>query len=115
MTLKTKQPFHTTGRRCRATLLAAAAFARCCSYAVARDATPDAAADAVASAALIMTLVDDLSPCAANPAARAAHVFTGRHVDGQGAGASGSGSSSPGSGNGNGGGHGNGGPSGGSR
>ncbi|HIA2408762.1 TPA: hypothetical protein ACU905_005978, partial [Burkholderia contaminans] len=101
--LKSKQPFRTPGRRYRATLFAAAAFACCCSYAVAQDATPDTAAGAVASADAIMTLVDDASPCAANPAACAVHVFAGGHVGGSGAGSGGNGSGgSPGSGNANG-------------
>ncbi|HDR9782511.1 TPA: hypothetical protein QDC36_002370, partial [Burkholderia cepacia ATCC 25416] len=106
--LKSKRPFRTTGRCHRATLFAAAAFACCCSYAVAQDATPDSAPDAVASADAIMMLVDDASPCAANPAACPVHVFAGGHAGGNGAGATGNGSgSSPGSGNGNGGGSGN--------
>ncbi|HGO6115478.1 TPA: hypothetical protein ACK3SN_002772, partial [Burkholderia cepacia] len=107
--LKTKRPFRTTGRCHRATLFAAAAFACCCSYAVAQDATPDSAPDAVAGADAIMMLVDDASPCAANPAACSVHVFAGGRAGGNGAGATGNGSgSSPGSGNGSGGGSGSG-------
>lgn len=75
---KTKQPFRAAGRRPRATLLAAAAFACCCSYAVAQNTTPDTASAANASADTIMTLVENASPCAANPAACAVHVYAGR-------------------------------------
>ena len=88
---KTKQTSRAAGRCYRATLLAVAAFACCCSYAVAQDtgavgpvAAPandntsftapltvaqNAAPETSASAEARMMLADDASSCAANPTA----------------------------------------------
>ncbi|RQY98252.1 hypothetical protein DF017_02690, partial [Burkholderia stagnalis] len=110
-------------------MLAVAAFACCCSYAVAQDtgavgpvAAPaggdtvltapltvaqNAAPETSASAEAMMMLADDASSCAANPAACSARVYAGGGVGGNGAGGS-AGGGSTGSGSGSNGNNGNG-------
>ena len=96
---RTKQLSRAVGRCYHTTLLAAAAFACCCSYAVAQDSMSDTAPDPIASADTVMMLAENAASCAANPAACAVHVYAGRGAEGSGAGST-TGGGSPGGGSG---------------
>ncbi|MXN81652.1 hypothetical protein GR165_06705 [Burkholderia sp. 4812] len=116
---KTKQTSRAAGRCYRATLLAAAAFACCCSYAVAQDTgavgpvaaqasddpaftapstvAQNMAPETSASADAMMMPADDGSSCA-SPAVCGVRVYAGGGVGGGNGGSAGGGSTGSGSG-----------------